>query len=223
MSLSIDIGKVLETVKRKKRRTKYRRDHNKGNPLLPPKTGAFGEIGTVGKVQVYDAKFHCRLAYRLSLLNLSDAEMCVPMDVSLETFRLWKRDHPEFLMALERGQEQADAKVARALFRRAVGWGTLEEHIVTKKVKDAEGNEQVEIVKVPRRRQLPPDVNAISLWLKNRRPRQWKTDNSTTPINPIQMNINLNSFSLKELRLAQKLGFHTMKQLPSEAVNDDTE
>jgi hypothetical protein len=56
----------------------------------------------------------------------------------------------QFRQSLARGRAEADGKVAVSLHRRAVGFTG------------------------PDGRYYPPDVNAASLWLRNRQPRLWR-------------------------------------------------
>lgn len=187
-----------------------RTKHKKYDPLLPPETGAFK---VRGRPLIYNKEYHCKLVYRLALLNLSEPEMCIPMDISIDLFNNWKSTKPEFKMALFAGREQADAKVARALFRRAVGWGTLEEEVVSRKLKDKDGNERIETVTIPKRKRYPPDVAAIALWLRNRHPGKWHVNDPLTQVQvPVQVNMDLSSLSLDDLRTAQRLGVNVEQQ-----------
>jgi len=130
------------------------------------------------------------------------------MDVDHDTFELWKSTHPEFIRALRAGREQADAKVARALFRRAVGWGTLEEEVVSRKVKLPDGSETIQTVTVPYRKRYPPDVGAIALWLKNRHPSRWRVGDALdqNQATGIQVQVDLSALSTEDLKLALRLG-----------------
>jgi len=175
------------------------------DPLLPPDKvdSVFRKKGR----DTYNREYHPKIVYRLALLNLSEREMCVPLDIDFETFQWWSRTKPEFARALRGGRQEADGLVARALFRRAVGWGTLEEEVVSRKVKDKDGNERVETVTVPKRKKYPPDVAAIGMWLRNRHPDKWRVTESSVNVQvPVQMNVDLGALSLEELKLAQKLG-----------------
>ena len=187
-----------------------KRTRKKYDALLPPETGAFA---TKDRSVIYNKEYHCKLVYRLALLNLSEPEMCIPMDISLDTFNSWKAMKSEFKMALLAGRDQADAKVARALFRRAVGWGTLEEEVVSRKLKDPDGNERIETVVVPKRKKYPPDVAAIALWLRNRHPNKWHVNDQLTQVQiPVQVNMDLSTLSLDDLRTAQRLGVSVEQQ-----------
>lgn len=132
------------------------------------------------------------------------------MDLSLEIFVKWKQQYEEFRMAIRAGRDEADAKVARALFRRAVGWGTLEEEVISRKIKDKDGNERIETKVVPKRKRYPPDVQAIAMWLRNRHPDKWRI-NDGVQVTPVQINMDLSTLSLDDLRIAQRLGISTQQ------------
>jgi hypothetical protein len=90
------------------------------------------------------------LARRLALLGLTDDETASVFGVSVRTLHRWKREHPEFVEALEAGKRPADAAVAHALFSRAVGYTD------------------------PSGKHYAPDPLSCIYWLKNRRPEAWR-------------------------------------------------
>ena len=116
-----------------------------------------------GRPSLFNPKF-VKQAYELSLLGLTDEEMANVFDVSCATIYNWKRDFPEFLEATKRGKEQADAKVAMSLFRRATGYS----HKAVK-IMQYEGN-PVEVDYIER---YPPDTMACIYWLNNRQRKNW--------------------------------------------------
>lgn len=106
-------------------------------------------------------------AFKLCLLGATDAELADFFDVAESTINKWKLDHTEFSEALKGGKQQADARVADSLYRRALGY----EHEAVKIVADAKtGSEHV----VPYIERYPPDTTAAIFWLKNRRPDVWR-------------------------------------------------
>lgn len=105
--------------------------------------------------------------FKLCLLGATDADLGRFFDVDERTINNWKEAHPEFLQSLKGGKEQADARVAQSLYRRALGW----EHEAVKIVADAKtGAEHI----VSYTQRYPPDTTAAIFWLKNRRPDLWR-------------------------------------------------
>lgn len=108
-----------------------------------------------------------KLAYRLSLLGLTDVEMGVALGVGETTINAWKLAHIEFSEALTRGKLLADAKVAESLYHRGMGYS----HEAVKIFMPAGA---LEPVYAPYIEHYPPDTPAASLWLRNRQPKLWR-------------------------------------------------
>jgi len=104
------------------------------------------------------------LVTRLCLLGLTDEELAHSLGVTTATIYNWKSIHPEFLESIADGRENADAKVARKLYKRALGVECTEEKIVV-----IDGVVEKHTVK----KELPPDTRAAFIWLKNRRSGKW--------------------------------------------------
>lgn len=86
-------------------------------------------------------------------------------NVCLTTIGNWKKEHPDFLRAIENGKRKADAKVEKSLYQRAIGYKHKSE-----KLFQYEG----EVIRGATIEKYPPDVSAASLWLRNRRPDKWR-------------------------------------------------
>lgn len=118
-------------------------------------------------------------ARKLCLLGAIDPELADFFDVSERTINYWRIQHPEFAAATKEGKDEANQRVVRSLFQRAVGGSLIEEQAV--KIKHTEFDdkgkrkserEEVQIVQI--RKQLPPDVVAQIFWLKNRDKENWR-------------------------------------------------
>lgn len=107
-------------------------------------------------------------AFNLALLGLNDVQMSAAFDTSEKTFNEWKKQQPSFLQSLMRGKEDADAKVARSMYERALGVTIVEEAVT----KDGE------IVKL--HKQLPSDTAAAKHWLSNRQRGRWSNNGEST-------------------------------------------
>lgn len=121
---------------------------------------------------------YIKQAYKLALLGLKDTEMATFFGVAERTFNYWKLTYPEFLQSLKKGKENADSKVAKALYNRAIGARIVTQQAI--KVKNTSYNngkkvsekEKVEIVELTQ--EMPPDTAACIFWLKNRQPEKWR-------------------------------------------------
>lgn len=123
--------------------------------------------------QDYDAQ-----AYKLALLGATDQEIADFFEVNQDTIYEWQKKHPEFSESIRDGKTKADFSVAHKLYDKALGAEWIEEQAfkVKKKWYDDNGKvrEEEEVVTVPVKRAAPPDTQAISLWLRNRKADKWK-------------------------------------------------
>jgi hypothetical protein len=99
------------------------------------------------------------------LLGMTRSQVAQFFEVSEATIYNWCREQPEFLESIKRGAALADAEVAEALYRRAVGVVLPETHV---------SNYQGDVTLTDLHRHYPPDTQAARMWLKNRQPELWK-------------------------------------------------
>jgi hypothetical protein len=102
------------------------------------------------------------LARWMARSGLTLKEIAVELHVHFNTLTKWRKTYPEFSDALNDGKDLADARVADALYQRAVG--------IFAKVKTVDKRGEVVEVDLYEK----PDVTACIFWLKNRRPNQWR-------------------------------------------------
>lgn len=106
-------------------------------------------------------------SFRLCLLGATDKDLAAFFDVSEVTINAWKQNYPKFLKSLKDGKQEADAKVAQSLYKRALGYS----HDAVKIFADPKtGAEAI----VPFTQHYPPDTTAAIFWLKNRKPSEWR-------------------------------------------------
>lgn len=91
-------------------------------------------------------------ARRLCLVGFIDKELAEYFEVEESTINYWKKQYPEFLESIIAGKEIADAKVAEALYKRAIGY-------------EAEEGDNI--------KKYPPEVTAAKFWLINRQRGRW--------------------------------------------------
>lgn len=120
------------------------------------------------------------------LLGADDKKLAELFEISETTLNRWKRAHPEFRQAIKNGKEIPDAAVASALFKSAIGG-----HVITEDRVVSDGKGGVDVVTL--KKQVPPDVQAQTFWLKNRQPKHWKDRVE------LKEEINLNVFPPREV------------------------
>jgi len=148
-------------------------------------------------------------AFKLALLGCTDREIADFMEVSEHTLTYWKRTKPGFARMLNKGKATADAKVAVALYRKAIGYS----HVETKV--SVVGGEVVltDIIK-----HYPPDSWAAVKWLSIRQRSKWmeitKTESTHTNLNILKMDFS--GITTEELMALKKVGLRN--QLPQDIL-----
>jgi len=104
-------------------------------------------------------------ARKLCEMGATDYEIARFFDVDTVTVHRWRIQHNDFCNAVRAGKDNADERVVRSLFNRAVGY-TFE----SEKVFQNSG----QIVRAEIIEHVPPDPSAALNWLKNRRPKEWR-------------------------------------------------
>lgn len=99
------------------------------------------------------------------LLGADDEQLGMFFNVGKDTIEHWIMIHPEFASAVADGRDIADAQVAAAMFKRAVGYEYEAARLVVQN-----GHAIVHAVT----EHVPPDTKAGVFWLTNRARRQWR-------------------------------------------------
>jgi hypothetical protein len=133
-----------------------------------------------GRPTKYKAEF-VKQAEKLCTLGLTDAELATFFEVSEVTLNAWKTKHPEFLKSLKVGKEEADTRVERSLYHRAIGYSHPEDKIF---------NDSGEPMIVPTTKHYPPDTTAAIFWLKNRKTAEWRDKQDHEHSGSVTVNIN---------------------------------
>lgn len=98
-------------------------------------------------------------------VGLTDYEIGTIFGVTSITINRWKLEYPEFAAALRTGKMQADERVERSLYSRAVGYSFDSEEIHWVKGKPK---------RIPTVKHVPPDPGSAKIWLTNRRRDYWR-------------------------------------------------
>jgi hypothetical protein len=164
----------------------------KAKPQKPPVKGKHERGHPKAGEPVYREEY-CEQAYKLCLLGATDEDLAGFFGVVKRTILNWKKKHPDFRAALQKGKDQADAEVADRLYQRAMGYEHDDEEI---KVVSTGGRKGSEVVRVPVKKYYPPDPVSAIFWLKNRQRTKWrdKIDHELTGKDegPVSVNITLN-------------------------------
>jgi hypothetical protein len=126
----------------------------------------------IGRPILYDPVL-CEQAHNYCLLGATNDELAEFFAVSARTIDRWIADHVDFGDAVRQGRAVADARVARGLYNRAVGYDrTFERSVVI----------NGELKPVTSTVHYPPNVQACIFWLRNRRRKTWRdrADDSST-------------------------------------------
>ena len=154
-------------------------------------------------------------AYKLSLLGLIDDELAIAFGVTKTTIQNWRKTHPDFDEAVQRGKDEADTKVVESLFKRACGFEIQE-------IEETDGVKGT--TRKITKKQIAPDTTACIFWLKNRQSALWRdvnrhevTGKDGRPIrhkhaHSILPKPDLSDFSDEELAVMDKLGSKYLKE-----------
>jgi|GEM_PF-349061 len=158
-----------------------------GVPLHPvikkPRKPAVPKLGRIG---LYRDEYAIQ-AYKLCLLGAIDRDLGAFFEVTRETIVHWKKNHPAFKEAVQRGKKAADMEVAASLYQNTIDRIiTTRQAIKCKEVYyDDNGKrvekERIEVVAVEKH--VPADFRCQQFWLRNRNPRLWslKHEDSDEP------------------------------------------
>ncbi|MXN91283.1 hypothetical protein GR160_08580 [Flavobacterium sp. Sd200] len=137
-------------------------------------------------------------ATKLCLLGATDADVASYFSISITTLNKWKKNHPEFAEALQRGKKAADIEVAVSLYSATIDRiVTVKQAIKCKEIYyDENGKrvekERIEIVEVEKH--IPADFRSQQFWLRNRNPAQWNEKyDDTDDAAPGSITLNLGS------------------------------
>lgn len=98
--------------------------------------------------------------------GLTDEQIAKNIGITPSTLYAWKAKFSEISEALKKGKEIVDVEVENALLKRAKGYSYIERRM---KMEHGVITELVTTTK-----EVPPDVGAAAMWLKNRKPKVWR-------------------------------------------------
>lgn len=104
-------------------------------------------------------------AAKLCKLGATDVEVADFFEIDARTLYRWKADNEAFCQSLKAGKIEADERVERSLYAKAIGYSYDAVKIF---------NHQGVIIEAPYREHVAPDTTACIFWLKNRKPAEWR-------------------------------------------------
>lgn len=104
-------------------------------------------------------------AKKLCKLGATDQDLAEFFGISTRTIIRWQAEHAAFCHALKVGKTEADQRVERSLYQRAVGYAHPDVHV---------SNYQGAVTLTPITKHYAPDTVACIFWLKNRQPELWR-------------------------------------------------
>jgi len=122
-----------------------------------------------GRPVKYDSTMPER-AFRLALLGLKNDDIALALGIRRTTFYDWMATKPKFSESIKRGQVDADVAVAASLYKRATGFEIEEEKLFAK----AEVETKDDILRIKVKKYFQPETKAAEIWLRNRRPKEWR-------------------------------------------------
>jgi len=111
------------------------------------------------------------------MLGAINEDLAKKFKVNVATIKRWMVKYPDFCTAIKKGRETADEDVAISLYKRSVGYNhpeTKAQWVESDIFIDGEFRrvgrwEYADLIK-----HYPPDTAACFIWLKNRKPKEWK-------------------------------------------------
>lgn len=135
---------------------------------------------------------------RLYELGLTDEEIGYALSLERITILRAKARFPELRAAYEKGSKVANERVEQSLFKRACGYEYIEETKEPVLVMNDKGklltDPELKVTKVVKKH-VPPDVAAISMWLRNKKAEDWKD------LKPVIIQNNQNNLVITENKI----------------------
>jgi transposase-like protein len=128
-------------------------------------------MSEVGRPTLYQDEY-AELAFKLCLAGATNEELARHLGVGSSTIDRWLQKHAEFRDAARRGRDLADGEVAYKLYSRAMGYTWHGERTL---VRDGQQ------ITVPHVVHFPPNVHACHIWMRNRRPGNWRPQPPAPP------------------------------------------
>lgn len=135
----------------------------------------------LGRPTKYKPEFD-KLARDYTELGATLEQIAKFLEVDTATVKRWMDEKPTFCAAIKKTRDLADAKVERSLYARACG--------LTKKVERPTKNGGIVTLK----EEVPPDTAAAFIWLKNRKPKEWRDKQEVEHSGEVGVTLNIGQY-----------------------------
>lgn len=129
----------------------------------------------MGRPSHFDPEL-CEQAHNYCLLGATNDDLAEFLHVSPRTIDRWIAERPDFGDAVHSGRVAADARVARALYGRAIGYDRTAQRMVV-----VAG----EVTPVTSTVHYPANVQACIFWLRSRGSAMWRNEPNDRPSNNV--------------------------------------
>ena len=161
---------------------------------------------------------YARMIFWLALSGMTEVEMSNVVGIAVQTLQLWKKTHPVFLEAMEKGRAEAIGMASEALFKAGLGFEHPAEKLFAVRVKHYDPvtgrvvKEDTEIKRATYTKKYPPNVTALDKFLKARYPEVWGDKSEVHHSGTVNHNVDVQKLSKKQLKMLKKLGKSAEKQ-----------
>lgn len=175
-------------------------------------------------------------AFELCLLGLRNKDLATAFGVDVQTIDSWISQKPRFAERVRAGRQEADAKVAKAWYHRAIGYSHEDTVILTNRITEYDDNGKPirsynEPLIVPTIKHYPPDGYSAQKWLSIRQRDRWAEIQKTEHHHKIEGHLDhthlleqitdTSQFSDEELKLAAKLGLSKARKTHSPELQNN--
>lgn len=128
--------------------------------------------------------------------GLTNEQIAKNLDIAPKTLWEWQTRDNELSRSLrntlKKSKEIADREVENALYKRAIGYDTIEE--TTEERLTSEGK-MIVISRKKIKKHIPPDTTAQIYWLNNRKPDKWRNKQEITTFNADRITENMTALA----------------------------
>jgi hypothetical protein len=155
---------------------------------------------------------------KLAALGLSDISIAEGLEIDVETFRYWKKNHLGVREAVYEGRTNVALRIAEAAIKKSIGY-EYEEEVATY------DRSKHQWVKTTVKKYMPPDAWAAYRYLELHYPEQWSVT-KRVQISQTNLNITVNTdlfvgASTEDLLVLEKYGLKMLNANTNETETSE--